>query len=452
MDADLENSSVMFESAEEEIISLLMYQASGPTMVESSKEKSDESQPIINCGELIELHDQKSDFCVSTGERWLYQFYPTFQEKAFGDRIGWRISCLGMEQAKLEIGMIVRLERPVDSSFLRAWRTPYVHTSKFIDGWAPCYQWRLIAFQPETSQTHLRYGTTVYLMNIFYKQFLAIGSDPRFMTTVADRRKACAFTIKRHLPLTQSIYDLELEEKTKKFEKELTKQFEQQLEVEKQKICSSAEASRVTLEQEFHAESLRVQTELEATRVDGERKRQQLQEELERMAEQTRMLQQEEHEKRSRLGLELENEKSRLLKEVEATKELEQARRRELEEKLDEERTRLRKEMEIVRVTEDAKRRALEAELAGEHKRLLHIAKHAEEQKGKADKAWTEVVAEFDGLRMCLVCEEKERCRRLDPCGHICVCADCSLTAPLGIGGDCPICRQKIKNIQQAFL
>ena len=58
--------------------------------------------------------------------------------------------------------------------------------------------------------------------------------------------------------------------------------------------------------------------------------------------------------------------------------------------------------------------------------------------------------ADRSGTR-CTVCLDQPREVLLQPCGHVCVCGDCSKRLRCS-GNQCPICRVNIVNTQRAYI
>jgi uncharacterized membrane-anchored protein len=52
----------------------------------------------------------------------------------------------------------------------------------------------------------------------------------------------------------------------------------------------------------------------------------------------------------------------------------------------------------------------------------------------------------------CSVCLVEAAEVVIQPCGHVCICRDCANTLMEHIDNKCPICRSKIKRIQNVYL
>ena len=61
-------------------------------------------------------------------------------------------------------------------------------------------------------------------------------------------------------------------------------------------------------------------------------------------------------------------------------------------------------------------------------------------------KARTMVEEREIEIRLCVICQEQEKCTLLGPCGHLCVCEGCSAEIL-----DCPMCRSPIAQRLRAY-
>ena len=53
--------------------------------------------------------------------------------------------------------------------------------------------------------------------------------------------------------------------------------------------------------------------------------------------------------------------------------------------------------------------------------------------------------------KLCVVCQDKEKCIMILPCRHLCICQDCQ--APLQARNNhCPICRRPVRQTIKAYL
>jgi uncharacterized protein YbdZ (MbtH family) len=73
-----------------------------------------------------------------------------------------------------------------------------------------------------------------------------------------------------------------------------------------------------------------------------------------------------------------------------------------------------------------------------------------EEESGESTDAPTsdgeESKKELTDDNSCIICLEKERCVALIPCGHLCLCRDCS-----GTQTKCPVCRTPIQDLLRTY-
>ena len=51
----------------------------------------------------------------------------------------------------------------------------------------------------------------------------------------------------------------------------------------------------------------------------------------------------------------------------------------------------------------------------------------------------------------CIICLDSPREVLINPCGHVCLCHDCSRNIVYD-GNKCPICRLNIESVQKAFI
>lgn len=54
--------------------------------------------------------------------------------------------------------------------------------------------------------------------------------------------------------------------------------------------------------------------------------------------------------------------------------------------------------------------------------------------------------------KLCVICQDKEKCIMILPCRHLCLCQDCQ--GPLKVHGNnvCPICRRNVRQMIKAYL
>ena len=53
--------------------------------------------------------------------------------------------------------------------------------------------------------------------------------------------------------------------------------------------------------------------------------------------------------------------------------------------------------------------------------------------------------------KLCVVCQDKEKCIMILPCRHLCICTDCE--GPLQLRNNhCPICRRLVRQTIKAYL
>jgi len=76
------------------------------------------------------------------------------------------------------------------------------------------------------------------------------------------------------------------------------------------------------------------------------------------------------------------------------------------------------------------------------------VTKEGEESLGGETETTTEdkTEKEVDDQRSCIICLENERCVALIPCGHLCLCRECS-----GTQKKCPICRTPIQDLLRTY-
>eukprot|EP00457_Paulinella_chromatophora_P007358 gb/GEZN01007381.1/.p1 GENE.gb/GEZN01007381.1/~~gb/GEZN01007381.1/.p1 ORF type:complete len:384 (-),score=48.75 gb/GEZN01007381.1/:393-1490(-) len=227
------SSSSDFESdTEEPIIPLLMDHPAPPRLVSRENnqlpgpddpweveegefvEEVEEMACPVRYGDVVELYDENKEVALSAGQ-WSRSlclpqahYYPTLQKQG---PVGWGLGLPqgGLSSAVLQYGSVVTLrslsQDQSDFSQLRAWRTAFVHLSRFDATFDTCYQWRVLPAHPApTKSCSVRYGDIVLLLNVYYRQFLCAGdtdSSSGFLSTVKDRSRACGFTLRPHVPL-----------------------------------------------------------------------------------------------------------------------------------------------------------------------------------------------------------------------------------------------------------
>lgn len=59
--------------------------------------------------------------------------------------------------------------------------------------------------------------------------------------------------------------------------------------------------------------------------------------------------------------------------------------------------------------------------------------------------------SEWDSQQICVVCMDAKRNALLSPCHHFCVCWKCA-GAICGRKGECPVCRQIIREVVQVYV
>jgi len=54
--------------------------------------------------------------------------------------------------------------------------------------------------------------------------------------------------------------------------------------------------------------------------------------------------------------------------------------------------------------------------------------------------------------KLCVVCQDKEKCIMMLPCRHLCLCQDCQTPLLTRSNNHCPMCRRKVKQTIKAYL
>jgi len=72
--------------------------------------------------------------------------------------------------------------------------------------------------------------------------------------------------------------------------------------------------------------------------------------------------------------------------------------------------------------------------------------KSEEESTDTPTEDGEETKKELDDDRSCIICLENERCVALIPCGHLCLCRECS-----GTQKKCPVCRTPIQDLLRTY-
>jgi hypothetical protein len=93
--------------------------------------------------------------------------------------------------------------------------------------------------------------------------------------------------------------------------------------------------------------------------------------------------------------------------------------------------------------------RARQAQLQAEERarQAEERARQAEERARQAE----ERARQAEAARTCVICLVEEKCFKLNPCDHVCVCQECveSLRRP---SSRCPLCRKKITRVDRVFI
>ena len=78
-------------------------------------------------------------------------------------------------------------------------------------------------------------------------------------------------------------------------------------------------------------------------------------------------------------------------------------------------------------------------QLAAYHQSAMECAKATLMARRMVEERETE-------LKLCVICQEEEKCTLLVPCGHLCVCEPCSHSV-----AECPMCRSAIRQRLRAY-
>lgn len=103
----------------------------------------------------------------------------------------------------------------------------------------------------------------------------------------------------------------------------------------------------------------------------------------------------------------------------------------------------------------DDEDRAREAEKRRNYDLLLkrRINKKGD-RRGSTDSVEDLLLREVERERedkLCVICQDKEKCIMILPCRHLCICESCQ--APLRTHRNiCPICRKEVKQMIKAYL
>ena len=58
--------------------------------------------------------------------------------------------------------------------------------------------------------------------------------------------------------------------------------------------------------------------------------------------------------------------------------------------------------------------------------------------------------------KLCVICQDREKCIMILPCRHLCICQDCQVTlmqrTDQAHSRTCPICRKNVKQTIKAYL
>ncbi len=54
--------------------------------------------------------------------------------------------------------------------------------------------------------------------------------------------------------------------------------------------------------------------------------------------------------------------------------------------------------------------------------------------------------------KLCVICQDKEKCIMILPCRHLCICQDCQGPLLAQDSVSCPICRKPLRQTIKAYL
>ena len=84
-------------------------------------------------------------------------------------------------------------------------------------------------------------------------------------------------------------------------------------------------------------------------------------------------------------------------------------------------------------------------------KRKSAIRRDSEDTDEDVEELLFEQVEREREDKLCVVCQDKEKCIMILPCRHLCICQDCQ--APLQERNNhCPICRRPVRQYIKAYL
>ena len=81
---------------------------------------------------------------------------------------------------------------------------------------------------------------------------------------------------------------------------------------------------------------------------------------------------------------------------------------------------------------------------------FFQMAKETDEENSKLQEKLDKQLDETDNR--CNVCMADTREVVVQPCGHVCLCRNCALKIMSDFDRKCPICRRKIKKIQNIYM
>merc|ERR1712062_721720 len=98
----------------------------------------------------------------------------------------------------------------------------------------------------------------------------------------------------------------------------------------------------------------------------------------------------------------------------------------------------------------------------GEEKRRnyqLMVERATRRRRGSTDSVEDQLLREVERERedkLCVVCQDREKCIMILPCRHLCICESCQVSLMQRIdrahSRTCPICRKIVKQTIKAYL
>ena len=76
---------------------------------------------------------------------------------------------------------------------------------------------------------------------------------------------------------------------------------------------------------------------------------------------------------------------------------------------------------------------------------------NADQDEDVEDMLFEQVERERED-KLCVICQDNEKCIMILPCRHLCICQDCQVLLRQRGNNMCPICRRNVRQMIKAYL